>query len=102
LSILLGLLSLPYRGRIKRTWGEDPFLIGQLATAHVLGLQGDHDVYTKMSSDLNMFAVHNGPDSIRTAFSANASHQDMMDTFLRGFHEPVKSMSRQKSLTQGT
>ena len=57
----------------------------------MLGLQGSHDVYTKISSDLNMFAVHNGPDSIRTAFSANASRQDMMDTYLRGFHEPVKA-----------
>eukprot|EP00730_Choanoeca_flexa_P000724 TRINITY_DN10314_c0_g1_i2.p1 TRINITY_DN10314_c0_g1~~TRINITY_DN10314_c0_g1_i2.p1 ORF type:complete len:772 (+),score=165.11 TRINITY_DN10314_c0_g1_i2:86-2401(+) len=76
-------------GRIKRTWGEDPFLTGQLATAHVLGLQGQHNTYTKISADLNMFAVHSGPDSIRAGFSARASMQDMMDTYLRGFKEPV-------------
>lgn len=76
-------------GRIKRTWGEDPVLSGVLNAAHVRGLQGGDTTgrgLIKMAADMNMYAVHSGPDDIRTHFSATTSQKDLYDHYLPPFH----------------
>eukprot|EP00117_Sycon_ciliatum_P000423 scpid49312/ scgid5232/ Probable beta-D-xylosidase 2 len=80
----------PRWGRIKRTWGEDPFLTGTLASAHIKGLQGGDEKYMKMAADVNMFAVHSGPDAIRQHFDANVSDRELFDYYLPAFEQTVK------------
>ena len=120
----------PRWGRIKRTWGESPFLTGQLASAHLEGLRSDAPAlrvgtfaratldalamppaakrailggvhseselpsvgetqYVLMSSGVNMYGVHSGPDSIRQAFEASATSADVEGLYLEAFHAAV-------------
>ena len=49
----------PRWGRTPETYGEDPFLAGEMGTAFVRGLQGDDPRYLKVVSTPKHFAVNN-------------------------------------------
>ena len=61
----------PRWGRGHETYGEDPFLTGELGKAFVDGLQGDGD-YLKAAACAKHFAVHSGPEALRHHFDAKA------------------------------
>src|SRR6185503_5362271 len=48
----------PRWGRGQETWGEDPFLTGEMGAAFVRGLQGDHPTYLKVAACAKHYAVH--------------------------------------------
>ena len=52
----------PRWGRGMETYGEDPYLTGELGTAAVKGLQGNNPYYFKTHACAKHFAVHSGPD----------------------------------------
>jgi len=49
---------------VQETYGEDPYLSGELATAYVLGLQGNHPRYVRASAGCKHFAVFAGPQDV--------------------------------------
>ena len=49
----------PRWGRTPETYGEDPFLTGEMGTAFVRGLQGDDPRYLKVVSTPKHFAANN-------------------------------------------
>ncbi len=55
----------PRWGRGHETYGEDPFLTGQLGMQFVKGLQGDDPNYLKLVATAKHYAVHSGPESLR-------------------------------------
>ncbi|HEY5256477.1 MAG TPA: glycoside hydrolase family 3 C-terminal domain-containing protein, partial [Acidobacteriaceae bacterium] len=79
----------PRWGRGQETYGEDPFLTGQIGSAFVRGLQGDNPNYLKTVATAKHFAVHSGPESERHSFDAMISPHDLEDTYLPAFHELV-------------
>lgn len=79
----------PRWGRGQETWGEDPFLTGEMASAFVRGLQGDHPRYLKAAACAKHFAVHSGPEKDRHTFDARPSLQDLHDTYLPAFKKLV-------------
>jgi len=80
----------PRWGRGHETFGEDPYLTGQLGVAFVKGLQGDDEKYLKAAACAKHFAVHSGPESLRHSFDAVVSKKDMRETYLVAFKECVK------------
>ena len=60
----------PRWGRGQETFGEDPQLTGELGSAMVRGLQGDHAKYLKTAACAKHFAVHSGPEQSRHDFDA--------------------------------
>ena len=52
----------PRWGRGHETYGEDPYLTGELATQFIIGLQGDDPKYFKTIATSKHFAVHSGPE----------------------------------------
>jgi len=80
----------PRWGRGQETYGEDPFLTGQIGTAFVTGLQGDDPKYMKASACAKHFAVHSGPEPTRHVFDAHASDYDLWDTYLTAFRQLVE------------
>ena len=56
----------PRWGRGQETWGEDPFLTGEMGVAFVRGLQGDDPRYLKTAACAKHYAVHSGPERIAT------------------------------------
>jgi len=79
----------PRWGRGQETYGEDPFLTGQLGSAFVTGLQGSDSRYLKVIATPKHFAVHSGPESERHTFDAKISPYDLADTYLPAFRELV-------------
>ena len=79
----------PRWGRGQETWGEDPFLTGEMGTAFVLGLQGDDPKYLKTAACAKHFAVHSGPEKIRHSFNARVSRRDLFSTYLPAFKKLV-------------
>src|SRR5579875_1019821 len=59
----------PRWGRGQETYGEDPYLTGQLAVNFVRGMQGDDPHYFKVIATPKHFAVHSGPENIRHKFN---------------------------------
>jgi beta-glucosidase len=80
----------PRWGRGHETYGEDPYLTGQLGMAFVEGLQGDDPDHPKAAACAKHFAVHSGPEADRHHFDARVSDQDLYDTYLYAFKRLVK------------
>jgi beta-glucosidase len=79
----------PRWGRGQETWGEDPYLTGEMAAAFVRGLQGDHPHYLKTAACAKHYAVHSGPEKDRHTFDAVVSLRDLHDTYLPAFKKLV-------------
>lgn len=79
----------PRWGRGQETWGEDPFLTGEMASAFVKGLQGDDPKYLKTAACAKHFAVHSGPEKDRHSFNAIVSKRELHDTYLPAFKKLV-------------
>lgn len=79
----------PRWGRGQETYGEDPYLTGQIGAAFVRGLQGTDSKYLKTVATAKHYAVHSGPESERHAFDAVVSPHDLEDTYLPAFRELV-------------
>jgi len=80
----------PRWGRGQETYGEDPFLTGEIGKAFVKGLQGTDPNYLKVVATAKHFAVHSGPESERHRFDAWPPLQDLYDTYLPAFEALVK------------
>ncbi len=80
----------PRWGRGMETYGEDPFLTGEIGTAFVKGLQGTDSRYLKTIATPKHFAVHSGPEPERHTFNAIVSEYDLRETYLPHFKKCVQ------------
>ena len=80
----------PRWGRGMETYGEDPYLTGQLGMAVVRGLQGPADARVqKAHACAKHFAVHSGPEWSRHTYDARVSERDLRETYLPAFKDLV-------------
>lgn len=79
----------PRWGRGQETYGEDPFLTGQMGIAYVTGLQGPNPEAPRIVATPKHFAVHSGPESTRHTANVTASVHDMRDTYLPAFRAAI-------------
>ena len=80
----------PRWGRGMETYGEDPYLTGQLGMAVVRGLQGERENGSmKAQACAKHFAVHSGPESTRHSFDVRVSERDLRETYLPAFRDLV-------------
>ena len=80
----------PRWGCGQETWGEDPFLTGEMACAFVRGLQGDDPKYLKTAACAKHFAVHSGPEKERHTFNAVVTKRELYGTYLPAFKKLVQ------------
>ncbi len=80
----------PRWGRGMETYGEDPFLTGEIGNAFVKGLQGTDSRYLKTIATPKHFAVHSGPEPERHTFNAIVSEYDLRETYLPHFKKCVQ------------
>jgi len=81
----------PRWGRGQETYGEDPFLTGELGSAFVKGLQGNHPRYLKAAACAKHFVVHSGPEKLRHHYNAIPGEVDFHETYLPGFKKLVEA-----------
>ena len=87
----------PRWGRGMETYGEDPYLTGQLGMAVVRGLQGPADApVLKAHACAKHFAVHSGPEWNRHSFDAEVSDRDLRETYLPAFKDLVTKANVQE------
>ncbi|QKX17223.1 glycoside hydrolase family 3 C-terminal domain-containing protein [Microbulbifer sp. YPW1] len=79
----------PRWGRGQETYGEDPYLTGQMAVSFISGLQGDHPRYLKTAAMAKHFAVHSGPEKSRHSDDYWASRKDLAETYFPAFKTAV-------------
>ncbi len=75
----------PRWGRGQETYGEDPFLSGQIGASFIKGMQGNHPKYLKTAACAKHYAVHSGPEASRHSFNAIVNPQDLRETYLPAF-----------------
>lgn len=80
----------PRWGRGHETYGEDPYLTGELATQFIEALQGDDSKYLKAIATVKHFAVHSGPEALRHSFDIDVSDMDLYETYLPAFRKTVE------------
>ncbi len=86
----INLVRDPRWGRGQETYGEDPYLTGQLAVRFIRGLQGSDPRYLKVVATAKHFAVHSGPEPERHTFNARIDERDLRETYLPQFEAAVK------------
>jgi beta-glucosidase len=79
----------PRWGRGQETYGEDPFLTGQVAVAFITGMAGPDPEHPVVTTTAKHFAVHSGPELLRHGFDAKPSPHDLADTYLPAFRAAV-------------
>ncbi|SNR48232.1 beta-glucosidase [Lutibacter agarilyticus] len=80
----------PRWGRGMETYGEDPYLTGELGVRYIKGLQGDDPNYFKLIATAKHFVVHSGPEIDRHRFNATPTPYDMLNTYSPHFEKVIK------------
>jgi len=79
----------PRWGRTEEVYGEDPFLVGALATAFTRGLQGDDPRYWKTAALLKHFLANSNEDG-RGSSSSNFDERLWREYYAKGFEQAVR------------
>jgi beta-glucosidase len=79
----------PRWGRTEEVYGEDPFLVGALATAFTEGLQGDDPRYWKTAALLKHFLANSNEDD-RSSSSSNFDERLWREYYAKAFEEAVR------------
>jgi beta-glucosidase len=84
----------PRWGRIEETFGEDPYLVGEMGVAAVEGLQGTNKAETlgpgKVFATLKHLTGHGQPESSTNVGPANISERALREYFFPPFEQVVK------------
>ena len=80
----------PRWGRGHETYGEDPYLAGEMGAAMVRGLQGNDPARYKSAACAKHFAVHSGPEAARHHFDTVVNPKDLWETYLPAFRRLVE------------
>ena len=81
----------PRWGRGHETYGECPFLTGQMGAAYVRGIQGTDAEHLRAVAIPKHFAAHSGPEAGRSSFNSVVSEKDLHETYLPAFKACVKA-----------
>ncbi|EHY9857421.1 glycoside hydrolase family 3 C-terminal domain-containing protein [Vibrio parahaemolyticus] len=74
-------------GRTEETLGEDPYLVGMMATSYVKGLQGEK---RDLLATLKHYVGHSASEGARNHAPVNLGFKELNDTFLLPFEMAVK------------
>ena len=81
----------PRWGRGQETYGEDPYLTGEMGVAFVKGLQGNDPKYLKTVATAKHYAVHSGPEYNRHTFDSRPPLRDLWETYLPAFEKLIRT-----------
>ncbi|MEO0530088.1 MAG: glycoside hydrolase family 3 N-terminal domain-containing protein [Planctomycetota bacterium] len=82
----------PRWGRVEETFGEDPYLVGEMGYAAVRGFQGDRQVSEpdRVIATLKHFAAHGQPESGTNCGPVSISERHLRETFLHPFKRAIR------------
>ncbi len=97
LSPVVDIVRDPRWGRIEETWGEDPYLVGEMGVAAVEGLQGPGKFEKlregKVFATLKHMTGHGQPEAGNNISPAQLSERELRENFFPPFREIVQRTS---------
>ncbi|QZH75685.1 MAG: glycoside hydrolase family 3 C-terminal domain-containing protein [Erythrobacter sp.] len=97
LSPVVDIVRDPRWGRIEETWGEDPYLVGEMGVAAVEGLQGpgkfERLADGKVFATLKHMTGHGQPEAGNNISPAQISERELRENFFPPFREIVRRTS---------
>ncbi|VVT01181.1 glycoside hydrolase family 3 N-terminal domain-containing protein [Erythrobacter sp. EC-HK427] len=97
LSPVVDIVRDPRWGRIEETWGEDPYLCGEMGVAAVEGLQGpgkfERLADGKVFATLKHMTGHGQPEAGNNISPAQISERELRENFFPPFREVVRRTS---------
>jgi beta-glucosidase len=75
----------PRWGRGMETYGEDPYLTGQMAVGFIRGLQGDDLAHPRTIATPKHMIAHSGPEPGRHGFDVDPSPRDIEASYTPAF-----------------
>lgn len=92
LSPVVDVAREPRWGRCEETFGEDPYLVGEMGVAAVLGLQGDGTYRDNrhVVATLKHFAAHGQPEGGTNTAPVNVSERLLREVFLYPFKQAIE------------
>lgn len=93
-SPVINVVRDPRWGRIQETYGEDPYMSGELAANFLTGLHGDDKRFVRVTGGCLHLDAYSGPENIpshRESFDAKVTDEDMHMTYLPGFKRCVEA-----------
>ncbi|MEZ0536698.1 glycoside hydrolase family 3 C-terminal domain-containing protein [Caldicellulosiruptoraceae bacterium PP1] len=78
----------PRWGRTEESYGEDPFLAGEMAAKFIQGMQGQHPFYLKTAATPKHFFANNN-EYERASCSAEVSQRNMREYYLDVFKRAI-------------
>ena len=88
----------PRWGRIEETYGEDPYLIGKLATGWIQGLRGTNPTYIEAASMCKHFLA-NSNETNRMSSSSNFDQRLLMEYYSKSFYYALMEGGAQSYMT---
>ncbi|WP_345337321.1 glycoside hydrolase family 3 C-terminal domain-containing protein [Ferrimonas pelagia] len=79
----------PRWGRTQEAYGEDPKLTGDIVTAYIKGLQGDHPTYLKSATGPKHF-VANNEEHNRFGGNADISEKQLREYFFPAYRQAIE------------
>ena len=95
---VVDLMRDPRAGRFEEGYGEDPYLVGQLAIAYCNGIKGDHPFYYKAIPTLKHFYAYN-MEANRDTYSVNIDDRNKYEYYLKSFQYPIQSGAAKSLMT---
>ena len=88
----------PRWGRNEEAYGEDPYLTGEMASAYIQGMRGDHPFYIRCGATLKHFYANNVEQNrIRT--SSSVDERNKYEYYLEPFRKAVKEGGAEAIMT---
>jgi beta-glucosidase len=88
----------PRWGRTEESYGEDPYLDGELAKGFVKGLQGNNPHYLMAASTLKHFLANNN-EANRNSSSSNFDERNLREYYLVPFQKAIIEANAQSFMT---
>ena len=92
LSPVLDIPRDPRWGRTEETFGEDPYLVSQMASAYIKGLQGE-DFESGIIATAKHFPAYGISEGGRNLAPARVSERELREIFLFPFEVAVRELS---------
>jgi beta-glucosidase-like glycosyl hydrolase len=90
LSPLADVARDPRWGRVDETYGEDPYLVGSMATAYVRGLQRG-DGSARVIATLKHFVGYSASDGGRNTGAAHLGERELREVHAAGFEMAIRA-----------
>lgn len=78
----------PRWGRTEEAYGEDPYLTGEMASAYIQGMKGDHPFYIQCGATLKHFYANN-VEKNRIKISSSVDMRNKYEYYLEPFRKAI-------------